>query len=328
MTPTLSVIILTWNGKGFLPECLDALAAQSYRDFETVLLDNGSTDGSADYVREHYPWVRLVELPENAGFAGGNNRALAECRGRYIVTLNNDTKAEPDFLAELVRRVEVDPGIGMVAAKMLNFYHKERIDSVGVRIAANGMGQNIGCQELDLGQYDRNREAFGPCAGAALYRRAMLDEVGFFDDGFFAYYEDLDLAWRGRLAGWRCLTAPEAVVLHVHSATSGKMSPFTVFQVQRNKWFVLLKNWPAGLLAARLPLIVTFDLAALLLAVLRGRGLAACRARIAVLLSLRALLRQRRAVQRLRKLSNAEVKRLFSGGEGAYRTFKRKMRDR
>lgn len=328
MNPVLSVIILSWNGKQHLPACLDALAGQSYRDFETVLVENGSSDGTAGYVREQYPWVRMVELPENIGFAGGNNRALAECRGSYIVTLNNDTKAEPEFLAELLRTAQADPGIGMVAAKMLNFYQKGRLDSVGVGIASDGLGRNIGCNQPDLGQYDGSREVFGACAGAALYRRDMLDQVGFFDDGFFAYYEDLDLAWRCRLAGWRCLTAPKAVVFHVHSATSGKMSSFTVFHVQRNKWFVLLKNWPASLLLSRLPLICVLDLAALLLAVLRGRGLAALQARIAVLRGLPKVMRQRRSVQGMRTLSTAEVRRLFSRGEGLLNTFKRKMWDR
>ena len=324
----LSVIILNWNGKSLLTQCLDSLQQQSFRDFETILLDNGSSDGSADYVRTAYPWVRLVALPENLGFADGNNRALAECSGEFIVTLNNDTKADPDFLAALAAAAETDPGVGMVAAKMLNFFDKGRIDSVGVSIATNGMGQNIGVGEEDRGQYDTPAEVFGPCAGAALYRREMLDQVGFFDPAFFAYYEDLDLAWRGRLAGWRAVTAPGAVVYHVHSATSGKMSPFTVYQVQRNKWFVLLKNWPAPLLIRHLPLILLFDLAALGLALLRGRGLAALRARLDVVKNLPRLLSERRRVRGMCRISTEEVERLFTRGEGGLSTFRRKMWDR
>jgi GT2 family glycosyltransferase len=324
----LSVIILTWNGKPYLKDCLDSLAVQSFRDFESILVDNGSNDASAEYVQEKYPWVKIVSLPENVGFAEGNNQGFAVASGEFIVTLNNDTKLEPSFLAAMIAAAEADPTIGMVAAKMLNFYEKGRIDSVGVRIAPNGMGQNIGVGEQDCGQYDIASDVFGPCAGAALYRRAMLEEVGFFDPAFFAYYEDLDLAWRGRLAGWRAATAPEAVVYHVHSATSGKMSPFTVYQVQRNKWYVLLKNWPASLLLKRSPLIVIFDLAALLLAVLRGRGRAAFKARLDVLKALPKLLHERNSVQRLRKISDADVERLFTHGEGAFSIFRRKMWDR
>ena len=326
--PLVSLIILNWNGMRFLKECLDSLSLQSFRDFETILLDNGSSDGSVDLVRDTYPWVRLVALPANLGFAEGNNRALEECRGELIVTVNNDTRLDPGFLAALVLPVHADPRIGMVAAKMLNYYEKGRIDSAGVRIMPNGMGQNVGVGELDAGQYDASGEVFGPCAGAALYRRAMLDEVGFFDPSFFAYYEDLDLAWRGRLAGWRCVTAPDAVVYHVHSATSGKMSPFTVFQVQRNKWFVLFKNWPTTLLLKHLPLILCFDLAALILAILRGRGGAALRARLDVLKNLPRLLADRRRVQGTSKLSTAEIERLFTQGEGALSVFRRKMTGR
>lgn len=328
MSAVVSVIILNWNGKKFLQECLDSLAAQTCREFETILVDNGSTDGSAAYLMEHFPWVRLVTLPENTGFSGGNNRGLAECRGDYIVTLNNDTKVDPEFLAELMKAAEADPQVGMVAAKMLNFFETGRIDSVGIRATRNGMGYNIGVGEQDCGQYDTPQEVFGACAGAALYRRTMLDEVGFFDTEFFAYYEDTDLAWRARLAGWRCVTAPGAVVYHVHSATSGRMSPFTVYQVQRNKWYVLLKNWPASLLLKNFPLIAAFDLAALVLAVLRGRGLAAFKARLDVLKSIPRLLRVRNKVQRMRIISGADVERLFTRGEGALSTFRRKMWDR
>ncbi len=321
----VSVIILNWNGKRFLDDCLTSLAAQTFRDFETILVENGSSDGSADYVRERFPWVKLLALDRNLGFAGGNNRGLLACTGEYIVTLNNDTRVEAPFLAELVAAADADPGIGMVAAKMLNFHKHGCLDSVGIGAAMNGLGGNIGVNERDAGQYDTPAPVFGPCAGAALYRRAMLDEVGFFDPDFFAYYEDMDLAWRGRLAGWRCVTAPSAVVYHIHSATSGKMSPFTVYQVQRNKWYVMIKNWPAALFMERLPRILLYDLGGIALAVIRGRGGAALRARFHVLRDLPALLRKRRGVRALRKISITEIERLLVPGGSPFRTFWRKM---
>jgi GT2 family glycosyltransferase len=323
--PLVSLIILNWNGKGFLKECLDSLSKQLYRGFETILVDNGSTDGSAVYVHEYYPWVNLVELPENIGFSGGNNRGLAECRGDYIVTLNNDTKVETEFIAELVKMAEADSTIGMVAAKMLNFYETDRIDSVGIRVTTAGLGVNRGVGEKDEGQYDISGEVFGACAGAALYRRAMLDEVDFFDPTFFAYYEDVDLAWRGRLAGWRCVTAPGAVVYHAHSATSGRMSPFTVYQVQRNKWYTILKNWPGRLLLKHCPQIIWYDLGAMVLAALRGRLRAALWARLHVLRDLPLLLRKRREIQALRKVRVFEVERSLEHGGSPLQTFKRKM---
>ncbi len=321
----VSVIILNWNGKRFLDDCLTSLADQTFRDFETILVDNGSTDGSAEYVRERFPWVKLLVPDQNLGFAGGNNRGLAACLGEYIVTLNNDTRVENAFLEELVAAADLDPGIGMVAAKMHNFYAPGHLDSVGVRAATSGLGSNIGVGELDAGQYDTPAQVFGPCAGAALYRRVMLDEIGFFDPDFFAYYEDLDLAWRGRLAGWRCVTAPRAVVYHIHSATSGKMSPFTVYQVQRNKWYVMIKNWPVSLIMKNLPGILLYDLGGLILAAARGRFCAALRARFHVLRNLPVMLHKRREILALRRISLREIECLLEPGGSPFRTFRRKM---
>jgi len=323
--PLASVIILNWNGLQYLDDCLGSLVGQTFRKFETILVDNGSKDGSVDYIREHYPWVKLVALPENLGFSGGNNRGLAECRGDYIVTLNNDTKVEPEFIAELVKVAESDSTIGMVAAKMLNFYETGRIDSVGIQVTTAGLGVNCGVGETDQGQYDVPGEVFGACAGAALYRRAMLDEVGFFDAVFFAYYEDTDLAWRARLAGLRCVTAPGAVVYHVHSATSGRMSPFTVYQVQRNKWYTIIKNWPGRLILKHVIQIICYDLGAMVLAALRGRLGAALRARLHVLRDLPMLLRKRREIRALRKVPVSDVERFLEPGGAPLQTFRRKM---
>jgi len=324
MKPLISVIILNWNGCAYLKNCLDSLAAQTFRDFETILVDNGSSDGSAAYVRSTFPWVRLLELPENVGFAEGNNRGLALAQGTHVVTLNNDTKSDPEFLAELVRVVEVNAHIGMVAARMRSYYRPERIDAAGLKIGSNGLGYNIGIGEIDDGRYD-SVPLFGPCGGAALYRREMLDEIGFFDPDYFAYYEDFDLAWRARLAGWKSFAAPHALVYHVHSATAGEMSGFKVYYTQRNKWYVILKNWPAGLLLRHLPVVLFFDAAALFLAMLKGRGVAALRARLDVLKNLGRLLAKRREVQMRSKLSPGEMEGLFSPHEGAFKTFFRKM---
>jgi GT2 family glycosyltransferase len=320
----VSVIILNWNGKRYLQECLDSLAAQTFRDFETILVDNGSTDGSAEYVQERYPWVRLVTLPENTGFAEGNNRGLAEAGGEFIVVLNNDTRVEPEFLAELVAPALADSRFGMVAAKMRNYYLLEQIDAAGLKIGANGLGYNIGVGETDAGQYD-GTPVFGPCGGAALYRRTMLDEVGFFDPDFFAYYEDFDLAWRGRLAGWGCAAAPKALVYHLHSATSGEWSSFKVYQTHRNKWYVIIKDWPGTLFVRYLPAVLLADAASFCLAVLRGRGLAALRARLDVLSHFWSLLRKRADIQGSRRLSDMQAAALFSQHEHPLRTFLRKM---
>jgi GT2 family glycosyltransferase len=321
----ISVIVLNWNGRQFLPECLDSLAAQTIGDFEVVLVDNGSTDGSARCLREDYPWVKLIELPINIGFAAGNNCGFEAATGEFIVALNNDTRLEPDFLAELLTVAQASPKVGMVAAKMLNYFERERIDAIALKIGINGLGYNIGYGEQDLGQYDGTVTAFGPCGGAALYRRTMIEQIGFFDPEFFAYYEDFDLAWRGRLAGWECACAPRAVVYHVHSATSGEWSPFKVYQTHRNKWYVIVKNWPSSLIFRRLPSLLFADVASFALALARGRGSAALRARLDFLRNLSSLLRKRVQVQRKQVLSDRQVGQLFSPHEHPFRTLLRKL---
>jgi GT2 family glycosyltransferase len=321
----ISVIVLNWNGRQFLAECLDSLTAQTSCDFEVVLVDNGSTDGSARFIREEYPWVKLIELPINIGFAAGNNCGFEAATGEFIVALNNDTRLEPDFLDELLTVAHASPKVGMVAAKMLNYFVRECIDAVALKIGINGLGYNIGYGERDLGQYVENVAAFGPCGGAALYRRSMIEQVGFFDPDYFAYYEDFDLAWRGRLAGWECACAPRAVVYHVHSATSGEWSPFKVYQTHRNKWYVIVKNWPSSLIFRRLPSLIFADVASFALALARGRGSAALRARLDFLRNLSSLLRKRVQVQRMRVLSDQQVEQLFSPHEHPFRTLLRKL---
>ena len=248
--PLVSIIIVNFNGREHLPVCLESLAAQTFRDFEVILVDNGSSDGSLALLREHFPWVRLIALPENTGFATGNNRGLEQARGQYLVTLNNDTKAAPDWLHILVAAADAHPQAGMVGCRICNFYDPDRIDSLGMGICMDGMTRgrfrNRLWSELRLGEVE---EILFPSACAALYKRAMLAETGFFDDDFFAYAEDSDLGLRGRLAGWGAVLATGAVVYHKYSQTSGSLSPFKVYLVERNHYWLVLKNFPLGLVA-------------------------------------------------------------------------------
>ena len=200
-----SIIVVNWNGKRFREGCLSALLAQTYSPYEIILVDNGSRDGSVDFVAERFPEVRIIENGENLGFAAGNNVAIRVARGDYIVTLNNDTRAELDCLEELVKVVETDPKIGMCASKMLFCYHTGVLNSTGISLDVAGIAWDRRGGERDDGLEREPLEIFGPCVGAALYRREMLDEVGLFDEDFFAYHEDVGLAWRARSRGWRCM---------------------------------------------------------------------------------------------------------------------------
>jgi len=270
--PRLSVVIVNWNGLEHLPVCLDSLADQTFRDFEVILVDNGSRDGSVEFVRSRHPWVRLVALPENTGFASGNNRGLEHARGDYIVTLNNDTRVEPDWLQILVEAADAHPKVGMVASRVCAFSDPDLIDSIGMRICRDGMARGqFRNQRWSRLRLRDEEEILIPSACAALYKRAMIEESGFFDDDFFAYAEDVDLGLRGRLAGWDAVAATKAVVHHKYSQTGGSLSPFKVYLVERNHYWVALKNFPVGQLAA-LPFFTVWRYCAQIRAVLAGGG--------------------------------------------------------
>jgi GT2 family glycosyltransferase len=241
----ISVIIANLNGEEYLPDCLRSLSAQTFTDFEVIVVDNGSTDGSLEILRRDFPWVRVLPLGENTGFAAGNNRGFLAAEGRYVATLNNDTIADSRWLEALHEAAEADSGTGMVASKILLGPEGSEIDSTGMLIYPDGMSRQRGRGEPDKGQFDTMEEVLFPSACAALYRCEMLEAAGFFDEDFFAYCEDADLGLRARLAGWKAVYAPRAVVRHLYSGTGGKYSAFKARLVERNHIWVLLKNMPA-----------------------------------------------------------------------------------
>jgi hypothetical protein len=265
----ISVIVLNYNGKGFLNSCLSSLASQTYSDFEVIVVDNGSRDGSPEYIEENYPWVRLAKNDENLGFAGGTNVGIRAAKGEFIITLNNDSRADSRFIEELIKPM-ADPEVGVCAAKML--FPDGRINSAGICISRSGAAWDRGMFEPDRGQYEFVEEVFGACAGAALYRREMLDEIGLFDEDFFLYLEDVDLAFRARLAGWKCLYVPGARVIHHHGGTAGVGSDLAVYYGNRNIVWYPIKDFPFRLLITSLPFIVARNLAVIPYYALRGQG--------------------------------------------------------
>ncbi len=309
--PTVGVVIVNWNGRSHLERCLDALAQQTMSSFEVVVVDNGSVDGSAEMVRHRYPHVRLLCQPTNLGFAEANNVGIRACGTPFVATLNNDTVPRPDWLEQLLAPALANEQVGMVASKMLFAHRPGVINSAGIALDRAGIAwDRLG--GVPDAEGDAPEEVFGPCAGAALYRRDMLDEIGLFDGDFFAYLEDVDLAWRARLAGWRCAYAPGAVVTHVHSATGVEGSPFKSYQLGRNKVWTIVKNYPSPQLFLALPLIVGYDLAAVLYGIAAGRDLATLRGRLAGLAGLPRQWRKRRGVQRLRRVSFSELTKQMS----------------
>ncbi len=246
--PRFSILILNWNGRELLAACLASLARQTFRDFEVLVVDNGSRDGSAAFVRETFPWVELIGLPENAGFCGGNNLALARARGDLVCLLNNDAELHEDFLASIDRAAEREPGFGMFAANVRMHDRRSVFDSTGLLVYPDGVCRSRGWLEDDRGQYDADDEVLCPNGCAAVYRRAMIDDVGFFDESYFAYLEDLDLGLRGQLRGWRCLYVARAVAYHKKSITSGYHSAFKAHLVERNRIWNAVRLLPLRLL--------------------------------------------------------------------------------
>ena len=216
-----AIIITNWNGKDYLRVCLDSLRLQTHPNFEVIVVDNGSTDGSLEMLREEYPAVRVLALDENYGFVIASNRGAKATDADILVMLNNDTEAEPGWLEALCRALEEHPKAGSAASKMLLFDRRDTIHSAGDMLGPDFMPRNRGVWEIDRGQYDDRIEIFGPCGGAAAYRREAWEQVGGFDERLFMYLEDVDLAWRMQKAGWESVFVPEARVYHHLSATGG-----------------------------------------------------------------------------------------------------------
>lgn len=300
-SPRVAIIIINWNGRQHLAACLPSLAGQSYRDFEIILVDNGSTDDSLAWVRSHFPQIRILENPSNQGFAAPNNQAIRASQGEFVVLLNNDTVADPAWLATLVAVADHDPAIGMVASKMLLAERPGTIDSAGIALDRSGLAWGIAAGQPDLPAPPGTVvDVFGASGGAALYRRSMLDEIGLFDEEFFAYLEDVDLAWRAQWAGWRAVYAADAVVYHHHSATSNRVPHFKSRLLGRNKLWLLAKNYPFPQLLWYLPLIASYELMSLARTAYEGRLSSALAGRGAALSQLPAMWAKRRAQVRRR----------------------------
>ncbi len=309
----LSIVIPNWNGARFLPVCLDALARQTYTPLEIIVVDNASHDGSQQLIQTQYPAVRLIELPENRGFTGACNAGMQAARGAFVALLNNDTEADPGWAAAVVEAFNRHPETGIVASKMLLFEQRDRIHTAGDYFTVDGRAGNRGVWQADAGQFDREEYVFSACGGSSVYRRAMLDKIGLLDDEFFFSLEDIDLAWRAQLTGWRCLYTPRAVVYHHLSATGGGVT--ASYYDGRNLIFVLVKNVPAALWRKYGWRILQAQ-ARLAWEALRAWRGAAARARLrGMLAGLRGMprmWRKRRAVQAMRTVSADDIERILS----------------
>jgi GT2 family glycosyltransferase len=312
-TSLFSVVIPNWNGAHHLPTCLDALRAQVYPSIEVIVTDNASQDNTLELLAAQYPEVRVVALPENRGFTGACNAGMETAEGDYVSLLNNDTEVDPGWVAAIVDTFDRHPEAGLVASKMLLFDERDRFHTAGDLYRVDGRLVNRGVWERDEGQYDREEYVFSACGGSAAYRRSMLNEIGLLDDDFFFSCEDMDLAWRAQLAGYRCIYAPNAIVYHRLAATGGGVT--ASYYDGRNTIWILIKDYPAALWRKHVLKILRAQFSLAWEALRAWRG-AAARARLrgmaAGLLGTPKMLRKRRRIQRRRRVLMSYLESLLT----------------
>lgn len=264
----VSAIIVAWNHAAYLPACLEALTSQTYPELEVIVVDNASQDGSADWVRSHYPQVLLLEQKQNLGFAAGFNLGAKAAGGEWLLSINPDLVPTPDFVNQMVQAANRDGSIGIVAPKLLRADENHLLDSTGLFLDRRRRPYDRGQMEPDRGQYDQDLDIFGACGAAALYRREMMEDISqdgeFFDEDFFAYCEDADLAWRAHARGWRGYYAPKAVASHVRGwgdtlrkRTGGRTGPRLAL---RNRYLMMIKNEALIYWLVDLPFILSAEL--------------------------------------------------------------------
>jgi GT2 family glycosyltransferase len=307
----VSIIVLNYNGRHFLEKCLGSLETQTYRNFETWLVDNGSSDHSVEFVRRSFAWVRIMPLEHNLGFCAGNNAAILASRGKYVALLNNDTIVDPAWLEELVKAIETDPKAGICASRILSLHEPSVLYAAGDCYSVSGVAYRRGERMRAAGHFEQSEEVFTACACAALYRRNMLEEIGLFDEDFFSNCEDVDLGFRARLAGYTCLYVPKSVVYHVGSGTAGVRNPRVEFLSSRNSEHVFFKNMPFVLILRYLPLHLLQICWAFFRRLREGLLWPYMKGKIIFLADFRRVLAKRRMVQSHRKASLSQLTSLM-----------------
>lgn len=268
----VSVIIPNFNGMAYLDGVLSGLECQTVRNFEVILVDNGSSDGSCAFVASSYPWVHMIELPENFGFCKAVNEGIKASRAPYVLLLNNDIEVTPDFIEEMLAAIRRHKKAFSCAARMIQFYDRDRLDDAGNYYCALGWAYARG-KGKDIHTCEKEEKIFASCAGAAIYRRKIFEKIGYFDEEHFAYLEDMDVGYRARINGYENWYAPKAMVYHVGSGTSGsRYNHFKIRYSSRNNVYLIYKNMPLLQIILNLPFLIVGFGTKLLFFTLKGFG--------------------------------------------------------
>ena len=309
----ISVIIPHFNGKHHLDDCFRSLRAQTFTDFEILLVDNGSTDGSQAHVRDHYPEVMLLELGQNRGFTGACNAGWEASTGEIVILLNNDTEVASDWLAEIVAAFARHPEAGIIASKMLLFDKRDHFHTAGDFYRIDGIPGNRGVWQEDVGQFNREERVFSACGGSSAYKRPLINQIGFLDDDFFFSCEDVDIGFRANLAGWQTIYVPTAVVYHKLKATGGAVTGS--YYDGRNFLYLIWKNYPSSLLRQQWRAILAAQWGITREALRHWRGEAArarLRGQAAGLWGIFKMWPKRKQVQALRTVDDEELTAVFT----------------
>lgn len=308
----ISIIIPNLNGCHFLKECLPSLQKQTRKDFELILIDNGSDDDSIEFTLNQFPQAIIHRFPKNEGFSKAVNQGIALANGEYIFLLNNDTQLAINCIEEIINFLDHNPTVSFGATKMLYAHNHQIINNVGDIFSIYGVASRRGNRELDEGQYEKIEPIMGACAGAAFYRRSLFSVVGGFDESFFAYIEDVDFSLRAQLLGHQCFYLPSAVVYHVDGGTSQKFKNFSFFLVARNSLYTVFKNFPTKILIITSPFWILGQVRNIING-LRFRSFGPIfRVYRDFIKNLKRLKQERRVIQRERKISNRAVCQLLS----------------
>lgn len=303
----LSVVIPNWNGMKFIGMCLDSFQASTCQDYEIIVVDNGSTDGSKELIKEKYPSVKIIELPENLGFARACNEGIKATERKYVCLLNNDIKIHPDWLTELYEGMERHPECGMGTSKMLFMDQRDVFYNTGDLYHIWGVGGGRGQGEKDYGQYEQEEYVFGACAGAGIYRRTMLEEIGLFDEDFFIFAEDVDLNFRANWARYKTIYLPKAVVYHIGTATVGLYSDRYIYLCNKNDINVLVKNMTLSMYCKYFLKIIGHQLDSTRYFIQRGKGHIVLKSKIGALFQFYKMIIRRYSIQKNTKCTFKEI---------------------